>query len=235
MAIVPLGKIGYEAVPDEFPEMRKLIDVYNENFRWLDALLNKGGLDRDNISDKFIELQNVANPFSFRANGNYHTNALGAGSLTSAPIQANRLFAMPFPVPVTQKFDRIAVNITMGATGVCRLGIYADNGRTYPGTLILNAGEINTGTNGGQQFTVSQTLHAGIYWLACLFNATPSISNVPAGAVVHLGRSLSQIAGEAQSGWTILSFPYGNLPSPFPTMASGMMGSTPAIFLRKFA
>lgn len=235
MPIVPLNFVGYETIPNDYPEMRKLLDAYNENFRWLEMLLNKGVLDKDNMSESFVATQNIANVFNFRLVGNYYTNMLGSGSLSSFLAQSNCLFAMPFPVPAEQNFDRIAINISSAVAGLCRLGVYADNGRVYPGALVSDAGEISTGITGLREIVIARTLNTGFYWLVCLLNAAPSMSGAPAGFAINLGHRAGAISGEAQGGWSVSSFTYGPLPGQFPAGAIGMSGVTPAVFLRKAA
>lgn len=62
MSITPLRTAGYDDIAKKYPELRKLIDAYNENFRRLDVLINKGGIDETNISNNYLEyLQNVLN------------------------------------------------------------------------------------------------------------------------------------------------------------------------------
>lgn len=233
MPIVPLNTVGYESIPKSYPEMRKILDTYNENFRWIEMLLNQGTLDQANLSASFVVAQNVANFFNFRIPGNYYTNMLTAGRLTSSPAQINRLFAIPFPVPTTQNFDRIALNVSEAAAGMCRLGIYADNGRIYPGTLVSDVGEVNTGVAGMREITVTLALNAGFYWLVCLFNTMPSVSGVPIASMIHFGYRIENINSDPQVGWQVLSFPYGGLPGSFPINATSVSGVIPAVFLRK--
>lgn len=89
-------------------------------------------------------------------------NQSGSGTLT-----ADRLLCAPFLVPKATTFDTIAVAInTGGASSAVRLGIYADTGTRYPGSLVVDAGTISTATNGLKGIAISQALPAGLYWLA---------------------------------------------------------------------
>lgn len=74
---------------------------------------------------------------------------------------------MPVRVRKTQTFDRIGfVAQTSDATTVARVGIYADNGSSRPGALVLDAGTVSLASNGAKTVTINQTLDAGLYWVA---------------------------------------------------------------------
>jgi hypothetical protein len=89
-----------------------------------------------------------------------------SGSTTPSLGQAH---AVPFWVPSDTTYDRIAVILlsTAGATRKTRLGIYEDDGTGFPGTLILDAGQISGDGSGAREksITISQALAAGMYWL----------------------------------------------------------------------
>ena len=101
-------------------------------------------------------------------------NGNGNGTLVQ-----NTIYAVPFYVPVTTTFTKIAV-VTVGtASAQVRLGIYNDNGSGVPDTLILDAGSIATATSGFKTITISQSLTPGWYWLACAMQgAAGSINNI---------------------------------------------------------
>ena len=62
MTVLPLKMAGYDDIIAEYPELRKLVDAYNQNFRLLEVLINKGGIDQNNISNSYVEyLQKVLN------------------------------------------------------------------------------------------------------------------------------------------------------------------------------
>lgn len=75
--------------------------------------------------------------------------------------------------------DRIQVQhfTTQAAGEVARLGIYNDNGRGYPGTLLLDAGTVDLSTAiATKSITINQAVAAGLYWLVCVKQGTGSTS-----------------------------------------------------------
>lgn len=90
-----------------------------------------------------------------------------SGASNAAPV-----FQAMYAVPMILKagtLDRIAVN-HFGATGAAgeteRLGIYSDNGKAYPGALLIDAGTVATDVAGAvKAATIAQAVTDGIYWL----------------------------------------------------------------------
>jgi hypothetical protein len=69
--------------------------------------------------------------------------------------------------------DRIAVQVaTAGANNDLRLGIYVADSTGLPSTLRLDAGTVSAATTGVKEITISETLAAGVYWLAVVAQNT---------------------------------------------------------------
>jgi hypothetical protein len=74
---------------------------------------------------------------------------------------------VPFYVPESTTFTRIALRVATGVGGsVYRLGIYSVDSDDRPSSLVLDAGTVSTPGAGSYAITISQTLSAGLYWLA---------------------------------------------------------------------
>jgi hypothetical protein len=74
---------------------------------------------------------------------------------------------IPFYVPESTTFTRIAVRVSTGVGGsVYRMGIYSSDSNDEPSSLVLDAGTVSTPGAGSYAITISQTLSAGLYWLA---------------------------------------------------------------------
>lgn len=176
----------------------------------------------------------------------YCAGQVNASNLSAGAISPNVLIAMPFVVQRPTKFDTIAVNVTTSGTSPSglRLGIYADNGNTYPSAMIFRSGNVDTSGIPGlgvKSFTISatdltkQTFKSGLYWLVyCCGPNAPTIRALsPSGAAPILG--LDSTLGTAVSalGWSA-AFTYTTLPDPFPSGATELTGSSPlaAIFMR---
>ncbi len=178
------------------------------------------------------ELADRTDFFKFRRVGMYFTSRLTGNSLEGMLVPVNAIDALPFIVPVSHNFDRIAINVTTAVAGNCRLGIYADNGDVYPGALILDAGEVNTGTTGVKEIIIAQNLAFELCWLARIFNAQPSIQGVPEASIIPIIGMDASLSGRPAVGWR-KNYTYGALPNPFPTGGSMLFGGRPAVFLRR--
>lgn len=78
---------------------------------------------------------------------------------------ANRIYYVPIFVEETTTYTRIAVWVGAAAAGSCDLRIFNwSNG--VPGSLVLSAGTVDTGTTGHKEIVISQQLTRGYYFLA---------------------------------------------------------------------
>jgi hypothetical protein len=105
--------------------------------------------------------------------GRYHFNACTGGTFNGAFVPTvGTLYAIPFWVGATATYDRIATNIgTAGSAGaVTRLGIYNVAASGLPGTLVLDAGTVDSTTTGDKNITISQSLSPGVYFTVMLTN-----------------------------------------------------------------
>ena len=174
---------------------------------------------------------NALDYLRYRRVGLYHAG-INAADMSTAATSANNLDMLPFYVPDSQTFDRIAINVTTLSAGSARLGVYANNGAVYPGELIVDAGEVDTGTTGVKWLAINTlTLLPGLYWLARIQDATPSLRSLFHYAMIPLG---SEDLGDSSvvTGYR-LARAYGVLPSPFPAGAVDIISGRPAVFLRR--
>jgi len=166
----------------------------------------------------------------------YFTQGLGATAASTLSLTALRLYGCPFYVPVTQKFDAIAINVT--ATGALNayLGVYADLGSIAPGRLVRDAGAVDITITGVKIIDLTANpivLDGGqLYWLAICPNGNPTIRATSAGTHLTCFFGLSNSLGTA---WSTFCYASGStpLPDPFPTPITIATGLMPGIFLRK--
>lgn len=132
---------------------------------------------------------------------------------TTSTQTANRLYFVPFVVPKTQTYTKIIIAVGTSNAGNARLGIYNDTDGV-PSTLVVDGGTVSTGTTGEKTVTISQSLTAGVYWLACVFDTGGAGSSVyvlnTSGTNGILG--ISGFGGAAY-GHLYHSHTYGALPS----------------------
>lgn len=97
----------------------------------------------------------------------YYQCTPATGLSTDSTLGWNVVRVMPFVVPNRVTITRLGAEVTVaGAAGsLFRLGIYADNGNTFPGALVLDAGTIPGDSATVQELTVSKALKPGLYWV----------------------------------------------------------------------
>lgn len=159
---------------------------------------------------------------------------------TTGPT-VNTLYAMPFIVARTTKFDTISCEVTSsGAGSEIRLGIYRDNGNLYPGALIFDTGDILGTSTGVKDVTITSSLQIfqpGMYWLTYENSATvPQIRILPASGYLALWPPLfgTTIPGYAYT----VAHTVGAAPDPYTgggtlrTAVSAVGSPVPAVGLR---
>lgn len=161
----------------------------------------------------------------------YCAGQANALALTTVAPTANNLRALPFFTPKKISLDQIAINVTTLIAGKARLGIYNDDGTVYPGTLLLDGGEVDTGTAGVKALAISQTLTAKLYWLVHVGNAAPTLRAVATGGLRHILGLDSGLGTAPGVGYTA-TFTYAALPASYPSGATVLTGTCPAIFVR---
>jgi len=152
-----------------------------------------------------------------RRTGQYHTLPY-AGAVGAVGISQNYIYALPFHVPITQSFDRIAIHVATEVTGgAIRLGIYNDNGDCYPSSLLLDAGLVNTTTTGLKEIVINVTLSPGLYWLVLLAAVLGNFLGGHSAYYLPVGRTGPYATG--YNCWSI-SYNFNPFPSTFPAGAT---------------
>jgi hypothetical protein len=122
----------------------------------------------------YVPRRNVSIPTP--AVGQYATTVSAASGSTSNTLGNGTLRVAPWIVESQMKIDRVVGDIaTIGEAGsLLRVGIWADTGTCYPGTLLLDGGTIAGDSATVQQVTVSLTLAAGLYWIGGAVQSAPT-------------------------------------------------------------
>lgn len=148
-------------------------------------------------------------------------------SSTAAAVVAGRMYMAPFNLPGLT-IDRIGINVTAGAAGNCRLGLYSNN-NGVAGDLILDAGLVDTTNIATVEATITAMVLPEWIWACALFEATPTCTHGAIG-----GGSGSRIGAGAFTGAprnVIATQAYGALPSTPPSQSFSSSGCL--IMLRK--
>ena len=136
---------------------------------------------------------------------------LGLSAIGNAAMVANRLYLIKvhFEKARTLTGLGLRVNTAGGAGTVCRLGIYEMSEDGLPTTLLLDAGTVATDSTGHKEITISQAVANRPYYVAALFEGTPSC-NSGATNLPLLGFTASSAAAVA---YLYRAFTFGTLPS----------------------
>lgn len=155
-------------------------------------------------------------------------------AFTSRAMTSGRLYAAQFLCQRPCTVSGLGINVTTLAAGNARIGIYETVSATdtYPGSLIVDGGEVDTGSTGLKSVSPAQVLKGNkLYWLSVLFSATPTVSGVSA-YINNIGVNES---GVAIFNSVFVAQSYGALPSTFPSSASQSTNATFPAILTKFS
>lgn len=181
---------------------------------------------------------------AYRAKGStlnqwFSSPSTGTALTTGAPT-VNNLRVTPFIVSKVMTVDQMAINVTTaGAASGCTadVGIYADNGNSYPGARVIDAGSAVVSATGVKTFTTNLPvmLDPGLYWLAYEHNCAttvPTIRSFAVASLIPILGSASTLPTNQQFGWSV-AFTYAALPATYPTGASTITAvPIPAVFVR---
>jgi len=95
------------------------------------------------------------------------------GYITVAAYAGN-IYYLPIFVSETTTYIAIGINVATAKAGTADLRIFnwSDG---VPGSLVLNAGTVDTGTTGVKEINISQQLARGYYFLAVRCSGSPSL------------------------------------------------------------
>ena len=166
--------------------------------------------------------------FGYVSGGYYYG---GSGILTSSTlvVAANTFYAVPIDIAFSTTFVALCVGVTTGAVGNVRMGIYRNSG-AYPSTLVLDGGTATTDAIAFKEIAISQLLAPGKYWLAAVFDATPTCNrkanSVNQGVSPMLSMLASAIAGTDVLDGVTVAFTYAALPATFTGSGTYVSGSS---------
>lgn len=99
------------------------------------------------------------------------------GSSSNFTVTAGRVYYIPVIIPSTRTVTDLVVQVKTLSAGNVRMGLYTDSGGV-PSSLVYTAGTASTGTTGYKYINNSQSVTAGLYWIAVQFDATPAMEQI---------------------------------------------------------
>lgn len=94
-------------------------------------------------------------------------STIGHTTRTTQSLTQDRLYYHPMIFEESVTIDAVGVDVTTagGAGAVVRLGLYADDDG-WPGSRLVDFGTVASTSTGIRTIAVSQTIDAGVYWVA---------------------------------------------------------------------
>lgn len=175
----------------------------------------------------------VPRPFwSPLASGRFSSTPLASGALTTLAVTSGSLYATPiFVAQPSVTLTAIGIEVTTFATGNVRCGIYYDSSGA-PGALLQDSGTASTGTaNNFKSISTSQVLTSGWWWLAAVFDATPTVRAITTANSLHMLGASSGTDTTIHCGVTV-TFSYAALPNPFTAGSVLNAGNFPRIMIQ---
>jgi hypothetical protein len=131
------------------------------------------GIDLSNIALKY------ASPWQVTYRSGYFYEAATGGQIIVGPFTRNRVHYFPLFINQSITMDRIGAECTTAvASSTFRLGLYNANSNGVPTSLILDAGTIDTSSTGLKTITINQTLNAGLYFLAFVYQGGATLASM---------------------------------------------------------
>jgi hypothetical protein len=123
--------------------------------------------------------------------GRYYCQPNVASQTSAGPV-LDQVYYMPFPIARDCTLDRIGIYITAaaGASGVVRLGLYADDGTGKPGARIVDGGTVvATAATTARSVTINEVVTKGLYHIAVVGQVNVT------GLTIPTGQRASQLIG----------------------------------------
>lgn len=140
--------------------------------------------------------------------GRFYGDALGRGA-TNTDNPVADLVAVPFFVPNAVTITSIGVEVESAAAagGFARLGIFADDGYSFPGELLVDAGTVATDSTGFKSVALSLFRRPGWIWGAIVSDPTAPTATFRARGNAEgdlVGHGWSPAASDSISGGIII-------------------------------
>lgn len=188
------------------------------------------------------EVAGLASHLAAAQSGRYISpmNATFSATSSYVKVATNRLYAQPLtPLPFALAIQALCCNVTTGAAGNVRMGLYRGD-REGPKDLIIDVGTASTASTGVIEITsaalTALTFLAEHLWAAAVFDAQVDMHAYPAASstVSALGGTTGiPVAATGNNGNACYGVHvYGALPASFPTKTWGTAYIAPTFFIK---
>lgn len=154
-------------------------------------------------------------------------------SVSTTRVVSDRICFTLLFCPIVTVFNRIGIEITSSNNSECRLGIYSNNDdEAVPNKLILDAGVVSCQSNGIKEIEINIELIPGWYWLAALWENTPTVRAIVNGEFDDFMMGSPSVSVNGYYLYYDYSFSNGDLPLTIPEV-SNHNARIPFIHLRR--
>jgi len=165
----------------------------------------------------------------------WYSNAWAQQSFSSGAMTANSLRAYPIVFAKTMTIDQIGMNVTGSPAGGCHVGIYSQNGTSYPANLVSGSDvTLDTSTVGAKLVAFGSPItlfEDNLYFLTylCQNAITASITNVATSPNI-LGMSSTLLQNTQATGFST-GQTYGALPSTYGSSGIYLSNNSPPLIV----
>jgi len=167
-----------------------------------------------------------------RKTGEYYGTV--AATTTNLTMVEDRTYYAPFYLGASTTFDRIGIRThsTFSGTATVRLGVYNNSGGV-PTTVKFDAGTVScTAASTFYPITISETLAAGWYWLACN-SQTNATTNTFTSTAAGMNFCIQKYPNNVAINFTSPHWSESSVTGSFATASSlGESNVTPIVVLR---
>lgn len=147
--------------------------------------------------------------------GRYYGGIDMVEAASTRVLAANRIYFSLIFITENINISRIGISVIQASGTGGRLGIYRnDDQNGWPKELFHDAGIVNTSTTGIKEIAINLETPAGWYWIAGLFDGTPTLTGKTSGEHSRFYVGVPNIV--AGSYMAIYDYDYGTLPETIP-------------------
>ena len=170
------------------------------------------------------KLLEYATPCQFKYRSGYWYEAKTGSTISGSTYTLNRTYLWPLFIQESITIDRIGVEAAgANASTTWRIGIYNSDSNGVPSTVLLDAGTVDTSTTGLKTITISQTLSAGLYFIAGCWQGGSVSPNMR--SLLATSGNYSPIASTTQQAANYISqYHMDSITGAFPTFSGSLVG-----------
>ena len=146
-------------------------------------------------------------------------------TIASGTQVKDRLIFTPLFISSAITIDRIGAEVVSGGVSgtTYRLGVYSSNSNDEPGSLLLDAGTIDTSTTGLKQITISLTLSAGLYYIC---GANQGSAGTPTMRIMNSGTgNYAPVAATSMQSFYAATYIQNSVSGALPSTATPVLGA----------